>query len=65
MPVYPNDVPEGMIVVYDLRDPAQWTGARRNREAWGRETSEIHTLDNHHVAIEFRPGGALRLEDSA
>lgn len=62
---YPKDVPEAMIVVYDLRDPAQWTGARRDREAWGRERSEIHPLDNDHVAIEFRAGGALGLEASA
>lgn len=65
VPFYPKDVPEAMIVVYDLRDPAQWTGARRDREAWGRERSEIHALDNDHVLIEFRPGGALELEDSA
>lgn len=65
MSFYPKGVPEAMIVVYDLRDPAQWSGARRDREAWGRERSEIHTLDNDHVAIEFRLGGALELEASA
>lgn len=59
MPFYPKDVPQGMIVVYDLRDPDQWAGARRDREAWGRERSEIYALDNDHVAVEFRPGGAL------
>lgn len=59
MPVYPNAAPEGLVVVYDLRDPAQWTGARRDREAWGRERSEIFPLDNDHIIIQFKPGGAL------
>ncbi|MDP9438631.1 MAG: hypothetical protein M3P49_07790 [Actinomycetota bacterium] len=65
MSFYPKDVPEAMIVVYDLRDPAQWIGARRDREARGHERSEIQALDNDHIAIEFRAGGALGLEASA
>lgn len=57
--VYPKEVPEGMLVVYDLREPPQWIGARHDREAWGRERSEIHPLDNDHVLIEFKPGESL------
>lgn len=56
--VYPR-FGDGTLVVYDLRDPAQWTGARRDREAWGRERAEIHALDNDHIIIEYKPGGAL------
>lgn len=59
MGVYRNDAPEGMLVIYDLRDSTQWTGARRGREAWGRERSEIYKLDNDHIIIQFKPGGAL------
>jgi hypothetical protein len=45
--------------VYDLRDPDAWERAGRERAAWGRMWTEIHTLDNDHVIIEFKPGGAL------
>ena len=47
-----------MLVLYDLRDPAQWTAAGEARRAWGREHTTIFTLDNDHVVIEFKPGGA-------
>lgn len=59
LPFYPSEVAEAMIVVYDLRDPDTWERAHRERRAWGGEYSEIHALDNDHVVIEFRPGGAL------
>ncbi len=49
----------GVVKVYDLRDPEAWERAGRERCAWGRERTEIHRLDNDHVIIEFKPGGAL------
>jgi hypothetical protein len=57
-----HDSPEprtGIVVVYDLGDPDSWEQAREDRGAWGKELTEIHRLDNNHVAIEFKPGGAL------
>jgi hypothetical protein len=60
--IIPNNAPKdtGSIVkVYDLRDPEVWERAGRELDAWGRSRSVIHTLDLDHVAIEFRPGGAL------
>ena len=49
------------LVVYDLRDPETWERARREREAWGRKLAEIHALDNDHVVIEYKAGGAREL----
>jgi hypothetical protein len=54
----PEDI-GGVVKVYDLCDPEAWGRAGRERAAWGRERSEIHRLDNDHVIIEFKPGGAL------
>lgn len=48
-----------LIVVYDLADPEAWERAGRERAAWGRVRTKTHTLDNDHIAIEFRAGGAL------
>ena len=48
-------------VIYDLRDAAQWTAAGEECRAWGRERTEIHSLDNDHVVVEYKPGGALEL----
>ncbi len=50
---------EAVFVVYDLRDPAAWTRAREQRALWGRERSEIYALDNNHIVVAFRGGGAL------
>jgi hypothetical protein len=47
------------VTVYDLRDPQAWVQARTDRDAWGRQWTEIHRLDNDHVAIAFKPRGAL------
>lgn len=47
------------LVIYDLRVPEAWERAGRDRKAWGQEYAVIHTIDNDHVVIEFRPGGAL------
>jgi hypothetical protein len=62
LPIIPSkSSPEhtGSMKVYDLRDPEAWERAGRERAAWGRIWTEIHTLDNDHVIIEFKPGGAL------
>jgi hypothetical protein len=54
----PKPQPEhSVLIVYDLRDPAQWEQARADRAAWGRAFSVVHTLDPDHVLIDFRPGG--------
>ena len=58
----PDTRPEhigAVVKIYDLRDPDAWERAGRERAAWGRKRTEIHRLDNDHVAIEFKPGGAL------
>jgi hypothetical protein len=44
-----------LLVVYDLRDPAAWHAARRDRATWGRRHTDIHALDLNHVALVFRP----------
>jgi hypothetical protein len=50
-----------MLVIYDLRDAAQWTAAGEERRAWGRERTEIYTLTNDVIVIEFRADGALEV----
>jgi hypothetical protein len=58
--VYESPAPRtGIMVIYEFADPASWEQAREDRAAWGKELTEIHTLDNNHVAIEFKLGGAL------
>ena len=47
------------VTVYDLRDPEALAQASTDRDAWGRQWTEIHILDNDHVAIEFKPRGTL------
>ena len=50
---------QSTLVLYDLRDPEVWEKAARERRSWGRSRAVIHVLDDDHVAIEFKPGGAL------
>ncbi len=58
--ILPEKRPEHTgLVIYDLRDPAQWEQARRDRKAWGRARSAIHPLSNDVIAIEFRSTGAV------
>ncbi len=52
-------MPSGIWILYDLRDVEQWEQAGQDRRAWGRGMSEIYRLDNDHVIIEFKAGGAL------
>lgn len=47
------------LVIYDLRDPAQWKSAHQERAAWGKHNAVFYVLDSDHVIIEFRAGGAL------
>jgi hypothetical protein len=47
------------MVVYDLEEPDSWEQAREDRAAQGKELTEIYTLDSNHVAMVFKPGGAL------
>jgi hypothetical protein len=53
----------GIVAIDDLRAPAAWEQARKDRELWGRSRSEVHALDVDHIAIEFTPGDTL--EDTA
>ena len=55
---YP-DSSGSVFVLFDLRDPDAWNRAHRERAAWGRHKTGIHTIDNDHIILEFRPGGAL------
>jgi hypothetical protein len=50
--------------LYDLRDASQWEAAGEARRAWGREKAVVHALDNDHVILEFKPGGAALLAGS-
>jgi hypothetical protein len=49
------DVREGLLVVYDLRDPLAWQAAHRHRALWGRRYTDIHAVGYDHVALVFRP----------
>jgi hypothetical protein len=44
-----------LVRVYDLRDPAARQASHRHRGFWGKLYTEIHALDNDHVALVFRP----------
>ena len=48
------------LVISDLRSRSAWDRAREQRRAWGAAFADIHRLDNDHVVIAFRPGGARR-----
>ncbi len=61
MEFYPMNTGEAIAVVFDLRDPAQWTAAGEARRARGRERAIIHTLTNDLIIIEFMPGEALEV----
>lgn len=46
----------GLFVVYDLSAPETWTRTGEERRAWGRESTDVFTLDSDHSVIAFRPG---------
>jgi hypothetical protein len=35
----------GIMIVFDLEDPDSWEQAREDRAAWGKELTEIYTLE--------------------
>jgi hypothetical protein len=47
------------VEVYDLRDAGACARACTDLDVWGRQWTEIHILDNDHVAIQFKPRGTL------
>ena len=55
--LYPNR-PEGLVVLFDLREPGGPSELHRQRAAWA-EYSDIQALDEHHFALLIRPGSAL------
>ena len=46
-----------LTIRYDLRDPAAWHQAHRDRRVWGRLYADFYPLDNDHVALVFRSAG--------
>ena len=56
---YPGFSGSALLVLYRLDDPEAWDRARRERAAWGRDYTRIHTLGDDHVVVELLPGGAL------
>jgi hypothetical protein len=59
---------EPFAILYDLADQAAWDAARRHSAWWGRLYTDIHTVDNDHVMLLFRPapkrpGGAGKWEE--
>ena len=58
----PRPAPPGSsarVTVYDLRDADAWAQTSTDRDAWGPQWTEIYILDYDHVAIAFKPRGAL------
>lgn len=51
---------EYMIVLFDLRLPGTADRLERERAAW-QVQSDIQVLDENHVVLLVRPGGARRL----
>jgi hypothetical protein len=47
------------VVLYDLRNPEAWMRAHRERAAWGKDLSAVYVVDEDHIIIEFKAGGAL------
>jgi hypothetical protein len=50
--------PEGLIVLYDLRDSAAWHQAHQHRRLWGQRFTDVIVVDLDHIALVFRTGGA-------
>ncbi len=47
------------FVMYDLRDPEAWMRAHRERAAWGKDLTVVFVVDQDHIILEFKAGGAL------
>jgi hypothetical protein len=50
--------PPEFVLVYDLGDPGAGHRVRRHRRYWGRLHTDLHALDELHVVLVFRSGGA-------
>ena len=61
MPILPEAADDRgeVLMLYDLRDPDAWQQAHDDRRAWGKPWCDIFDLDQDHVVLRFRPGGAL------
>lgn len=51
---------EQQIVLYDLHVPGMIERLRQARSAWGK-SAYVEYLDERHVALVIKPGGARRL----
>jgi len=49
-----------LLMVYDLSDPDASEAAHRHRGYWGKLYTDIHPLDNDHIALVFRPAPDCR-----
>lgn len=47
----------GFTIIYDLRDASAERKSHRDRSLWGKLYTDIHTVDNDHIALVFRPAG--------
>ena len=44
-----------LVIVYALRHPQGWETACDHGRTWGRLYTDIHTLDDDHIAVVFWP----------
>lgn len=51
-PMLPENVQESTLVLYNLRDPKQWSRAYDQRKTYGGRAI-THRLDNDHVVLEL------------
>ena len=50
--------PAEFRLVYDFRDAQARRQAREHRALWGKRLTDCHALDQSHVLLVFRSGGA-------
>jgi hypothetical protein len=50
--------PAELRLVYDFRDAQARRQAREHRALWGRRLTDYYVLDEDHVVLVFRSGGA-------
>jgi hypothetical protein len=51
-------VSEGFAIVYDRTCAHAWRQAHTHRALWGMRFCQHYALDEDHLVIVFRPGGA-------
>jgi hypothetical protein len=49
------DIPDDLLVVYDIGDAAGWETANRHRNYWGKTHTRVHYLSDDRVLLVFRP----------